>query len=563
MGKFKNIIILFFVLAISFLALRSLWGPQFFTSHDGQSHMARLFELNRVLKEGQFPVRWAGQFSGARGYPVFNFAYPLPYWTAEVFYLLGFNLAESIKIVFFLAYLASGIGMFLFIKEVFKNKLAAFTVSIIWLWAPYRFVKIFVTASLGEACAFGILPFIFLFGFLLAKKANKKNFLALTAVLTAFIVTHLITMIIFFPLLAMFLLWALKYAPKPKKSVKLFILSAVFSLALSAFYLIPAIWDIRYTHFQEILTKNYPQQFVSFKKLIYSSWGYNAPGYVDGLSQQVGLAQWMAVFIALAVIAYIFLQKRKNNQQLLLGLIFLFNFVLAIFLMLKISLPVWDLFSPLQKVDTPWRFLSLAVFSSAFLTGFVIWIIGNLSKKNYWCPVSGIWLLLVFLAFYGNRNHLRINASIDWDEQYFANYYWVGSGWNEYIPRWARKKPYQLPPKEKVEIVRGKCEVKNLKTKSYLISFNLQCSEPSEVLVNNYYFPGWSLRVGNEDKTSQIIGNLEKSRGMVLFEVPKGNHQGELKFGETGLRLIADLFSLASISLLIFICFSGKKKLFS
>ena len=90
----------------------------------------------------------------------------------------------------------------------------------------------------------------------------------------------------------------------------------------------------------------------------------------------------------------------------------------------------------------------------------------------------------------------------------------------------------------------------------------MQCSEPSEVLINNYYFPGWNLRVGNEDRTSQVISNLEKSRGMVLFEVSEGSYQAKLKFRETNLRLIADLLSLGSVTFLVFIFFSGKKKLF-
>ena len=85
MGKLKDIIIIIFIVFITFIALRGLWGPQFFTSHDGQSHMARLYQYDKLLKDGQIPPRWAGEFAGQRGYPVFVFAYPLPYAVGELF----------------------------------------------------------------------------------------------------------------------------------------------------------------------------------------------------------------------------------------------------------------------------------------------------------------------------------------------------------------------------------------------------------------------------------------------------------------------------------------------
>ena len=104
MDKLRKYLLAVLIAAISVFALKDLWGPQFYTSHDGQSHLARLYQYDRLLRDGQFPPRWAGQFAGERGYPVFVFAYPLPYAVGETFYLSGFNLAESLKLTISLFY---------------------------------------------------------------------------------------------------------------------------------------------------------------------------------------------------------------------------------------------------------------------------------------------------------------------------------------------------------------------------------------------------------------------------------------------------------------------------
>ena len=49
-----------------------------------------------------------------------------------------------------------------------------------------------------------------------------------------------------------------------------------------------------------------------------------------------------------------------------------------------------------------------------------------------------------------------------------------------------------------------------------------------------------------------MTANLEKSSGLILFDAGQGNHQVQLKFGETPLRLASDGISLLSIVILIF-----------
>ncbi len=542
MVSFKKYFLIIFIIFILVIPLKALLGPQFYTSHDGQSHLARLYQLDKVIRDGQLPPRWAGQFAGERGYPVFIFAYPLPYWLAEVFYLSGFNLAESIKLVFALFYILSGLAMYWLVKELFKNQWAGFLAAVLYTWAPYRFVKIFVTASLGESMAFTFIPLILL-------AIYKFSLLGFALSLTALILTHLISLIMFLPLMGSFIFWILRVLKRDKKirMAKRLWLGILLGLGLSAFYLLPAVWEKRYTRYAEVLAQNYFQQFVEPLKLLYSKWGYGVPKITpDGLSLQLGAAQWLVILSTLTLVFLTFKKLKKQKKFFYLSLLVLFNFWLSVFLMLAISKPLWDLLPPLQTVDTPWRFLGVLVFTSAFLGG---WFIRELKSKTL---MIFMFLFLLFLAFYGNRHHLRINAPINYDEKYFAHYYWVGSGWDEYRPKWL-KDTYHKPPKKLVEIINGSCKVSQETKKSNFIAFNLFCEGPAEVLVNGAYYPGWRLWVGEKEFTSQMIANLEESSGLILFKVQKGNHQIKLKFGETLLRLTADGISLFSLLVLIFL----------
>jgi hypothetical protein len=57
---------------------RTLFQPGYFTTHDGDFHIARTFHLIYELQQGQFPVRFATQAAFGHGYPTFLFFYPLP-----------------------------------------------------------------------------------------------------------------------------------------------------------------------------------------------------------------------------------------------------------------------------------------------------------------------------------------------------------------------------------------------------------------------------------------------------------------------------------------------------
>ena len=194
--------------------------------------------------------------------------------------------------------------------------------------------------------------------------------------------------------------------------------------------------------------------------------------------------------------------------------------------MLSPSRFVWDSIPLLASVHIPWRFLSLAVFSSAAVSGFLI---KTIKSKKINLVIYG---LLIGLTLYGNRNHLRINEIRVYNQAFFQNYIGVATGWNEHLPIWIKKIPKSFPDK-KVEVISGNCAITNLINQSNLTIFNANCQDEAKIQLNTAYYPRWQVLDNNQIITNQVKKNLETSNGLIQFSLNSGQHQVKAIFGKT------------------------------
>lgn len=207
--------------------------------------------------------------------------------------------------------------------------------------------------------------------------------------------------------------------------------------------------------------------------------------------------------------------------------------------MLSLSKPLWDLPTPLPLASPPWRFLSVAVFSAAVCGGGLVKAI-----KNYGLRIT-VYGLLIFLALYGNRNHLRINDVRDYDLNFLQTYSGVASGWNEHLPIWIKETPDKFPASP-VEILSGNCQFKQLVHKSNFQQYDFACSQDSRIQLNTAYYPGWQVKIDGQTTAVTPADN-----GMMVVSMPSGSHQLLLKFSDTALRLIAKIISLMTLALIV------------
>src|SRR3990170_8008122 len=113
-----NLIVLVLIAA---LPLFPFLHPGLPITHDGADHVARIANFYQNLSEGNLIPRWAANLNWGYGHPILMFLYPLPSYAASLFHFLGFSLVDSTKLVFALAFIASGVAMYLWLKNFLGN----------------------------------------------------------------------------------------------------------------------------------------------------------------------------------------------------------------------------------------------------------------------------------------------------------------------------------------------------------------------------------------------------------------------------------------------------------
>ncbi len=547
------------LIILSAPALKSLTLPGFYTSHDGETHAARIAAYYQALSDGQFPPRFAGNFYNGLGSPIFVYIYPLPYAFGSVIHFLGFSFADSFKILMAVGFIFSGIFSYLWLKAVFKSEKAAFLGALFYMWAPYRFSLIYVRGSISELLAYTFLPLL-LFSITKLWKENTWKWLAISVLsFSALLLSQNLVAILAAPLIAGYAI-VLALNKNFARMLRNSAIVAIWGFLLSAVTYLPSVFERRFTRFDEIIRTAYENHFVTLKQLIRSPWGYgfDLPGTVnDQISFQIGLAHILILLLVFFLLVYAFFKKKLSFSKAENWLIFFFFAIalLAIFLMLQIkpNTIIWQKIKFLHFIDLPWRLLGIVSVSLAYLAAFA----AKALKPGL------IFIFLVLAVLIANRNHLRINQSLMWPDDHFSDYSGTATQYNEFTPIWRQstKVPIGFDPSINVENLSGESSLSNVRAKSNRLSFEVDVnSESAQIRINKFYFPGVTIFVDGQklslhqefeitNTTSLDLDSEQDASGLMSIKLTKGGHEVDVKFGETPTRLFANYLSLGSFLL--------------
>lgn len=546
----KEIFVIFLLLLVSFPAIKSLLLPGGFTSHDLTHHVVRQIDMDRLLTEGQFPPRWSGELNNGYGYPLFLFNYPLPPLLGEVFHKIGFNFLDSVKAVFFLSLIASTLGMYLFLKSLFNSYLSAFLGAIFYLYAPIHLITVYVSGSPGASMGLVFPPFILWAIVKLSQQQNRKFLLIGSAAFAGMILSHNISAFIFMPvILAFVVVLRLLETHKNRNFLSNVALLFGLGLGLSAFFWLPAILEKQYIRYDQLMKRIYLDQFPSLGQIIYSPWGYglsHPKSPAGGMSYQIGLAH-LGVMVLLLSQLWKF---RHIRNFFLIGIFAVLFFIISIFFMLEISLPLWDRLPFLSYIQFPVRILIVPIFCAALAAGLLV-------KYLPWKKI--IFLFLLGLVLYANRNHLGINQKYDPGEQYYVSLKTSATSFDEDLPIWVTKLRTDTS-RNKFSFLSREGKINILENKSGRVMAKIEATSAALVRFNQYYFPGWEIELDGKktDSNYQFSGQ----EGLPVFKIDPGLHQIKAEFTNTPFRNLADEISVISVILFIMvICKSSVRNL--
>ncbi len=352
---------LIYLILLTVPAVIALLVPGFYGASD-DLHVSWLFEMHRTLSMGQIPPRFVPDLSFGFGYPLFNFVFPLPFYIGELFYLIGFSLVDSIKLVFLISFPISAIFMYLFLRQ-FSSKMVSFTGAVLYIYTPYRFVDLYIRGAIGEIFAFALLPLV---GLSFVKITNpirdSKLWIGIGAIsLACLILTHNITAYMFFPAILMLALIRIFLSPTNKKIIFVNFISSIFlGILISSYFWLPAIVESSLMKYDTVF--NYADHFPTIKQLLTPYWNYGAsvPGPYDLMPFFLGYINWFSVVVGILIFVLVFKKLNLNQKAVFFWAFIIFS--AAFFMMNYRSAILWDNLPLLPYFQFPWRFFILTTF---------------------------------------------------------------------------------------------------------------------------------------------------------------------------------------------------------
>lgn len=543
------------LLILSYWSYKPLLADGYFPIHD-DTQVGRVVAMGRALRNGQFPVRWVSDLGYGFGYPIFNFYGPLPYYIGGAFYAFGMSGLLATKFMFLGGIVFAGLSMYILCSSIFGRS-GGLLASMLYMYAPYHAVEIYVRGAVGEFWTLIFLPLV-LYGIWHHIKSNKHRLSTILGGigLAGIILSH--TVVGYITTLFMIIGGAVYYIFKFIRRTDVggfpsYLFLIGIGTGLSAFFWMPALWEMRYSNVvsQIGMTARYSDHFVCPVQLWDSLWGYggSVAGCMDGMSFKLGkLHILLVVFSIVLITVYRFRIDKHLRQFLTLALIVM---VLSLFFMLSYSQKLWDQIPGFAYIQYPWRFLTFSMVSLSIVGASMLLVVNNRLLRL--AVVSGsITMLLLYNTKLFVPQHVSNRPVGDYESRSELRYR-VSKISDEYMP------PDFIPPQTEKELPSslfidgGSLEPEIALNQETYTKFYITVGRDTFVTLARAYFPGWHYFINGKETIPMLVHSMPR------IILPTGNSIIELVFSNTPVRTLGNAISMFTFGILIYLY--GKKPL--
>jgi hypothetical protein len=562
------------LLGLSIFAWAPLLTPAyFFNAHDAKHSVFFLVEFDQTFRDGFWWPRWSPDFAFGYGYPLFNLYAPLAFYAAEMLHWLGFGFTSAIKMMYILATIGAGLGMYGLTRRLFGAQ-AGLLAATVYMYAPFHLVEIFVRSAYAEFVALAVIPFVFwAFTELVAAPSVRQVAVAgFSYGLLA--LTHHTSLFTFSPFLIIYL--AVIILIKARFKLKYLVSSSLYAagagilgLALAAVYLIPVIAETRYIKIEQWTSGSYSylQHFVYFSQFFSPQWGYGYAGasVADDFSFQLGIG-----VIALTCFALVFSLTRQFSQRGV-AIFFMAATLLTIFLMSPLAVSIWQVVPIATLVQFPWRLLGMTAFTMSVVAGsflaeensqssiFNRQSSTELQPLTFNPPSSILYLLclVIILAAFPYTLPQYTNTP-DWAETPLAVVNWDRGSIADRVAMVSvtQEQPQTSPleqqylkgePLSAAVVLRGEGQVETLHRGGASSQVKITAAEPVTLQFYTYDYPGWVVTLDGQ----LIPHRHEPPFGLITVDIPPGQHTALLRMGSTPPRTLGAIVSSLALLTLI------------
>ena len=561
-------------------ALIPLAAPGYLRGPDAVDPPWRSLEILRALSEGVILPRWSGDLVFNYGYPLFNFYSPLSFYPAALLAAIApIGLLDGSKVTFGVALLLAEIGAYLLGRVTLKHRGAAVLAGVLYLYAPKTIEDVYQAATLAGMASLAVLPYALAAFVRVWERPTILASGATAITLAALILTHNVTAAMGLGMMAAYAVFRFLLV-RDLKGLPLTALGMGLGIGMAAFYLIPSIGELHFTHIEQVTADwfdfrahfvdplgNVPGRYGNTSVYFMTKWGpfdlhpaypYGSPPF------KLGLIQGLLLLLTAAVL----IRSRKRPA----AVVSLFLVTLLLFFgHTTWSRWIWETIPGASLMQFPWRLLgplglSLAVTSSWAL----FWVADRWHGFVWLMPLVGLAAVLSsmvsapvtilpfetgptispetlflwqsrakdrigttsygqFLPIWTDWTDTRLEAAMD----RFGETYPEGG--------WVNMTAYRSP-EARAWIVATRRGLQWMEAR-------VEAAEATTIPFRAIYFPGWTAYVDGErvpiepSPWQEYEEHRAAALGVCLVEVPAGTHEVRLVFEETQLRAISDVVS--------------------
>jgi hypothetical protein len=547
-------------------ATTPLWKSSLPRSFDGLFHLFRLLEIDQLAHQGVLFPRWAPDLLFGYGYPLFDFVPHLPYYVSEVLYATGLSLVHAMLLSFGLALVASGLAMYVYVRDVFGSR-AAIVSAVAYMYAPFHLYDVLFRGHLPGAWAMVLFPLTLWSFRRLIRNGGAVYWTSSILLYAGCFLSHNPANFIFTPFLVCYLVLLIWLSAGRRRSAAFRGAAALLvGAGLTAFFWLPALWDRQFIQIDRMITPpdlDYHTHFITVADLLAppstATTGLMNPEVPNTLGP---------VLISLSIVSIIGLRRLHGSEERAHLLICLCGLAGVLFMVLPQSVAVWDGLSLLKYLVFPHRFLRLACLLMAMLCGAACRLFADQEGRfspSFAVALTSVGMIVVFslpLLYPPYYSQLALDPSFADMMQFERATGTMGTtSFGEYLPVWVEWIPHTSPLE--LMYLSGssiwRLDESNLPEGTVIsgarftptsATVNVSVPQPFQATFDSLYFPGWRGYVDGQRTEITPTPGL----GLSSIFVPSGEHTVELRFEDTPLRTTSRAISVSSaVALLLLV----------
>ena len=520
------------ILAVSILVIIPipLWGIP--DNYDLMQHMRFAKTFYEALQTGSITPSWAASDNmgygsvGVRIYP------PFVYVLLSIIQTLTHSWYDTLWISIFFWMFVGCVGVYYLAKEWLSQPQAAFT-AVLYAVVPYHLAQIYQAFFLAEFTASAILPFCFLFAYKIVKRGKWLDTLLFSLFFTALLLSHIPSSIIGPLALGFFFLFIFQRETQ-FRAVTRFLAAFGISLAATSYFWIRLITEANWVSVNST-------QFYAAGNYNYAT--YLFPLYFNGITKYIERFFWfndietiltLLMFVPFLIAVILRVGKNDNKKRAIIA--FAATGLFAFFMLSWGSKFLWDNIVLLQKLQFPWRWLSIASLMGVMvlcLSGFQL-----LDKfKHSRLLGYSFGAILLVIGLFDATQVIIPSAPIpraefdekmeDLDSKTGCECFW---------PMWAKNAA--VVEREKVTSTDRTVNIGEWTETSR--SFKVSAGQPSSAQVATFYYPYWQARVNGA-----VVDIGIDAQGTMLIPLGREESAVDLIFREPAQIAVTKAISLA------------------